>query len=208
MAHPKALHDAGKSGPVRAVRAQQIVRAGQAGPRGRQRQSARRACSTRQVKLGTSTPKADPSGDYAFEVFARPKRFKPGAQAALEAKALQADRRQGQRRAAGGPHRLWLARGGRPRRHLPHLLHQCDGRAEADIPASRSWHAAGRACGRRRLRPDGHERRAGGERRRLPRSSCRRQGRRYWPVTDLRQAEMRRHRHLFCRHHPRRRVIQ
>jgi molybdate transport system substrate-binding protein len=44
------------------------------------------------VKLGTSTPKADPSGDYAFEMFARIGRSPgapAGAQAALEAKALQ-----------------------------------------------------------------------------------------------------------------------
>ncbi|WP_439500254.1 molybdate ABC transporter substrate-binding protein [Bosea sp. (in: a-proteobacteria)] len=41
------------------------------------------------VKLGTSTPKADPSGDYAFAVFARAEAVKPGAKAALEAKALQ-----------------------------------------------------------------------------------------------------------------------
>ena len=44
------------------------------------------------VKLGTSTPKADPSGDYAFEMFARVGRSagaSPGAQAALETKALQ-----------------------------------------------------------------------------------------------------------------------
>ena len=41
------------------------------------------------VKLGTSTPKADPSGDYAFEVFRRAEAIKPGAQAALEKKALQ-----------------------------------------------------------------------------------------------------------------------
>lgn len=41
------------------------------------------------IKLGTSTPKADPSGDYAFQVFARAEAVKPGAKAALEAKALQ-----------------------------------------------------------------------------------------------------------------------
>lgn len=41
------------------------------------------------VKLGTSTPKADPSGDYAFAVFARAEAVKPGAGAMLEAKALQ-----------------------------------------------------------------------------------------------------------------------
>jgi ABC-type molybdate transport system substrate-binding protein len=40
------------------------------------------------VKLGTSTPKADPSGDYAFEVFARADKMKAGSRAALEKKAL------------------------------------------------------------------------------------------------------------------------
>lgn len=41
------------------------------------------------VKLGTSTPKADPSGDYAWALFARAEKLRPGAQAALEKKALQ-----------------------------------------------------------------------------------------------------------------------
>jgi ABC-type molybdate transport system substrate-binding protein len=42
-----------------------------------------------QVKLGTSTPKADPSGDYAWEVFRRAETIKPGASVTLENKALQ-----------------------------------------------------------------------------------------------------------------------
>ncbi|MBL8670929.1 MAG: molybdate ABC transporter substrate-binding protein [Alphaproteobacteria bacterium] len=41
------------------------------------------------VKLGISTPKADPSGDYAWEAFARAEALRPGARAALERKALQ-----------------------------------------------------------------------------------------------------------------------
>ena len=41
------------------------------------------------MKLGTSTPKADPSGDYAFEVFAKAEGVKAGSRAALEKKALQ-----------------------------------------------------------------------------------------------------------------------
>lgn len=40
------------------------------------------------VRLGTSTPGADPSGDYAFAAFARAEALRPGARAALEAKAL------------------------------------------------------------------------------------------------------------------------
>lgn len=49
------------------------------------------------VRLGTSTPKADPSGDYAFAVFAKAEAVKPSARAALEAKALKL---------TGGPHCL------------------------------------------------------------------------------------------------------
>jgi molybdenum ABC transporter molybdate-binding protein len=41
------------------------------------------------IKLGTSTPKADPSGDYAWEVFRKLDAVKPGSFTVLEAKALQ-----------------------------------------------------------------------------------------------------------------------
>jgi molybdenum ABC transporter molybdate-binding protein len=42
-----------------------------------------------QLKLGTSTPKADPSGDYAWEVFRKAEKLNAGAYAVLEKKALQ-----------------------------------------------------------------------------------------------------------------------
>jgi len=41
------------------------------------------------VKLGTSTPRADPSGDYAWEVFRKADRLRPGAFVVLEEKALR-----------------------------------------------------------------------------------------------------------------------
>lgn len=41
------------------------------------------------VKLGSSTPKADPSGDYAWAMFAKADAVIPGSRAKLEAKALQ-----------------------------------------------------------------------------------------------------------------------
>jgi molybdate transport system substrate-binding protein len=41
------------------------------------------------IKLGTSTPKADPSGDYAFEVFRKADALKTGANDTLSKKALQ-----------------------------------------------------------------------------------------------------------------------
>jgi molybdate transport system substrate-binding protein len=43
----------------------------------------------RKVRVGTSTPGADPSGDYAFALFAKAETLQAGARAALEAKALQ-----------------------------------------------------------------------------------------------------------------------
>jgi molybdate transport system substrate-binding protein len=41
------------------------------------------------VKLGTSTPKADPSGDYAWEVFRKIEAARPGSFAILDGKALK-----------------------------------------------------------------------------------------------------------------------
>jgi len=41
------------------------------------------------VKLATSTPGADPGGDYAWAVFARAEQVHPGAKATLEGKAQQ-----------------------------------------------------------------------------------------------------------------------
>lgn len=41
------------------------------------------------VKVGTSTPKADPGGDYTWKVFDKAEQVRPGAAQALKAKALQ-----------------------------------------------------------------------------------------------------------------------
>lgn len=41
------------------------------------------------IRVGTSTPQADPSGDYAWELFRRAEVAHPGAFAVLDAKALQ-----------------------------------------------------------------------------------------------------------------------
>src|SRR5215472_14743773 len=41
------------------------------------------------IKLGTSTPRADPSGDYAWDAFRKAETIKPAAFAALEKKALK-----------------------------------------------------------------------------------------------------------------------
>lgn len=41
------------------------------------------------LRVGTSTPKADPSGDYAFALFAKAEALKAGARKKLESKALK-----------------------------------------------------------------------------------------------------------------------
>ena len=41
------------------------------------------------IKLGTSTPKTDPAGDYAWELFRNLEKIHPGAYAALDAKAIR-----------------------------------------------------------------------------------------------------------------------
>lgn len=41
------------------------------------------------IRVGTSTPKADPSGDYAWEVFKKADKVKPGSFDTLSTKALQ-----------------------------------------------------------------------------------------------------------------------
>jgi molybdate transport system substrate-binding protein len=78
MEHPQALHDAGKSGPVvRFARnkmcalAHPLLKIDSTNLLERMLDPA--------VKLGVSTPRADPSGDYAIEIFRKAGMIKPGA---------------------------------------------------------------------------------------------------------------------------------
>ena len=77
------------------------------------------------VRLGTSTPKADPSGDYAWEVFRRADAVQPGSRERLEAKAIKL---------TGGPaapatrsERICLAYRRKSSRSLSCLLHERQG---------------------------------------------------------------------------------
>jgi len=45
--------------------------------------------SDERIRLGTSTPKADPSGDYAWKLFEKAEQLRPGSFARLSAKAMQ-----------------------------------------------------------------------------------------------------------------------
>jgi ABC-type molybdate transport system substrate-binding protein len=87
MEHPQALHDAGKSGPVVRFTRNTLCALVKPGLTVTRETLLERMLDP-QVKLATSTPKADPSGDYAFEVFEKAEAVRPGAQAVLEKKAL------------------------------------------------------------------------------------------------------------------------
>ena len=115
------------------------------------------------VKLGTSTPKADPSGDYAFEVFAKADALKAGANDALAKKALQL---------TGGPNSPPP-----PKDRSVYGKVVADGQADIFLtyctnaivaqrenPGQQVVRVAGRARGRRGLRDDGDQRRVAGVR--------------------------------------------
>lgn len=88
MAHPQSLAEAGKSSPTMLFarnRLCALVRPDLAVTPATLLEQMLRP----DVKVGTSTPKADPSGDYAFEVFAKAEALTAGARSTLEAKALK-----------------------------------------------------------------------------------------------------------------------
>lgn len=86
IANPTALSRAGKAGPVILFARNQLcalVRPGLAATS----DSLLSVLIDPQIKLGTSTPKADPLGDYTWAMFAKADSIIPGSRATLEAKA-------------------------------------------------------------------------------------------------------------------------
>jgi molybdenum ABC transporter molybdate-binding protein len=88
MEHPQALADSGKSGPVVLFARNRLCALARPGLRLESASLLDRLLDPA-IKLGTSTPRADPAGDYAWELFRKAETLRPGARAALEAKALQ-----------------------------------------------------------------------------------------------------------------------
>ena len=87
MEHPQELHDKGVAAPVRRFARNSLCAL--AGPKLEvTSENLLERLLDPAIKLGTSTPKADPSGDYAFAMFARADRRLPGAGERLAAKAL------------------------------------------------------------------------------------------------------------------------
>ncbi len=88
MEHPFDLFRAGKSGPVVLFARNQLCALARPGLAVEPATLLDRMLASN-VKLGTSTPRADPSGDYAWEVFRKADAIRPGAFATLSRKALQ-----------------------------------------------------------------------------------------------------------------------
>lgn len=88
MEHPQALATAGRAAPPRAFARNSLCVLARPGAVA----SADRvldAMLSPERRLATSTPGSDPSGDYAFEAFAKAETLRPGARRVLEAKALK-----------------------------------------------------------------------------------------------------------------------
>ncbi len=88
MSHPQALMAAGRGGPVALFARNRLCALAQPGV-DIDSASVLDVILDPDIRLGTSTPGADPSGDYAWELFERAEALRPGSQTALDAKALQ-----------------------------------------------------------------------------------------------------------------------
>ncbi|NUB14554.1 molybdate ABC transporter substrate-binding protein [Azospirillum brasilense] len=92
MAHPHALADAGRATAVRPFASNQLCVIAQP-----EMDVTADTLPDRLLdrlldpatRLGTSTPQADPAGDYAWDVFRKAEALRPGSFAALDAKALR-----------------------------------------------------------------------------------------------------------------------
>jgi molybdate transport system substrate-binding protein len=88
MGNPLALFHAGKAGPVVLFARNQLCAMARPGLEVTQ-ETLLAAMLDPNLKLGTSTPKADPAGDYTWAMFAKADALRPGSRALLEAKAVQ-----------------------------------------------------------------------------------------------------------------------
>lgn len=88
MEHPQALERQGRGGPVALFARNKLCAIAQPGLEVGT-ESLLHVMLDPAVRLGTSTPKADPSGDYAWALFDKAGALAEGATAKLTAKALQ-----------------------------------------------------------------------------------------------------------------------
>jgi len=88
MTHPQSLAKAGRAGAVHPFARNQLCAL--AGPDvDVTSETLLERMLDPKVKLGTSTPRADPSGDYAWRLFEKAETLRPGAFKTLDAKAMK-----------------------------------------------------------------------------------------------------------------------
>lgn len=87
MEHPQILADAGQAGPVVLFARNQLCALAGGDVEVETGELLDRMLDP-SIRVGTSTPKADPSGDYAWESFVRAEAVRPGARETLEGKAM------------------------------------------------------------------------------------------------------------------------
>jgi ABC-type molybdate transport system substrate-binding protein len=88
MGNPQSLTDAGKSGPTVLFARNHLCALLRPGLKATPTTLLATMLDPA-VKIGTSTPKNDPGGDYAWTMFQKADAVKPGSRATLEAKALK-----------------------------------------------------------------------------------------------------------------------
>lgn len=88
MEHPRALAEQGRGGPVRLFARNTLCAIAQPDVNVT-RETLLDVLLDEDIRLGTSTPKADPSGDYAWELFRKADKVSPGAFETLDAKAMK-----------------------------------------------------------------------------------------------------------------------
>jgi molybdenum ABC transporter molybdate-binding protein len=88
MGHPQRLAAAGRAGEVKLFTRNRLCGLSASGIAVSSETLLQRMLDPK-VKLGTSTPKADPSGDYAWELFEKAERVRPASYEILSRKALK-----------------------------------------------------------------------------------------------------------------------
>jgi molybdate transport system substrate-binding protein len=123
MGHPLSLAKQGKAGPVVLFARNELCALARDGLR-ITTATVLDVMLDPTVKLATSTPKADPSGDYAWEVFRKAEDVRPGSRLRLESKALQLVGGATSPQPPAGTSAYAHAIQERPRRCLPDVLHE------------------------------------------------------------------------------------
>ncbi len=113
MKHPRTLHEAGKAGEVTMFARNQLCALAQEGVTVNT-DTLLDVMLDANIRVGTSTPKADPSGDYAWQLFEKAESLHAGAFETLDGKALKLTGGKGTEKAPEGRNQYgWVMASGK-----------------------------------------------------------------------------------------------